>query len=124
MRKIDMELCEKDTEFVKITYYSSFTSGSMVMKKHFFELKAKSISALLRGCEWTIIKDYHPLLIELLDIDPEIQRLRGEIKRKTYYMKHYESILDTDEVKDILNFISQCENEIAERTDKIVKERR
>lgn len=123
MRKEDMKLCEQDKEFVKVVYHSTYTNGSMVMKKHFFDLKGKSIASLLRGCEWSVIQNYHPLLPELIDIDGEIQNLKRDIRRSQAYLTRYKDTMREDEIIELSAFIDSCNMRISEIVDRIVKER-
>lgn len=94
MKTTDYIKCINDTEYVKITYTSSFSSGCLLFKKSFYELNIKRIDRLLKKCDYRIINDYQITFDEFVSLDEEMNQLLKAEKRYShlakYYKDHYE----------------------------------
>ena len=122
MTNKEKETIYNDTEWIKIVFTSSYSSGEIVMKKSLFELRRKKFEKQFKGLEFYITPDYQPTLEDIVKMD----------NKANYYKKrmfHYNllvlsaRILNNDrKAEEYLNLYNEASKAYNNRFEEIKEE--
>ena len=113
-----MEL-EQDNTYVKISFRSSYSQGSFILKTKMYELKIKQIKKTLKGLYYFTDYRYIPTYEEYCNMDSFLNTEKSRLRRYEYL---YENTFDDreyllKEIKEIKEAIIAKEHELLEEYD-------
>ena len=128
MTKQQLMEIENDNTWVRITYLTHYSQGSIIMKSKLYELKMKKIEKELVKTTYYVDYNYQLSIAEMIMMDKDHQDIERKIKTLNRYLD-YELNHRNDEnskqyIHDLEERINDYKIRLEEIETRIVKERR
>lgn len=122
MTNKEKETIYNDTEWIKITFTSSYSSGEILMKKSLFEKKYKKIEKEFKNMEYHIFRDYSLNLEETTRMDETANFYLKQMNRYKALLRYAEGHDTHYDIKELREHFDKAYFNFNHRLEEITKE--